>query len=187
MRKYYVYIMLVRTNTVLSKLIHKIKNDAYTHASIALDKDLDKLYSFGRRKVYNPFYGCFVEEKIDDGLYKIYNTSPCKVLEIEVTQEQYNKANEVINNFREGNYKYNYIGLVYNLINKETINNRFLCSEFVYHVLKESHIVDLNIPRNLVRPIDLLNLKSRVVYQGHIRHLNKPILPNNRLLQSIAD
>ncbi|MFZ7134615.1 MAG: hypothetical protein ACOWWR_19890 [Eubacteriales bacterium] len=186
MTKYHLYVVLVRTNTVLSNLIHIIKNDTYTHAAIALDKDFKNMYSFGRKKVYNPFIGCFVKESIDDGLYKIYDSSPCRVLEFEVSKEQYKKASEIVNHFIVHNdrYKYNYRGLLYSLLNKETINDRYLCSEFVYHVLKESGVIDLNIPKNLVRPMNFLTTKNRTVFEGKVGHflhttrVNEGIMPD---------
>src|SRR5690554_939767 len=64
-----IYIVLTRTNTILSRLISIIKNDEYTHASISLNKDLNYMYSFGRKNKYNPFIGRFVKENIDEGVY----------------------------------------------------------------------------------------------------------------------
>ena len=184
MKKYYLYIILIRTNTVLSNLIHYVRNDDYTHAAIALDKDFSCMYSFGRRRVYNPFIGRFVKESMFDGLYKIHDSSPCKILEIEVSEEQYYKAEDIIKHFISNRniYRYNYIGLVYNLLNKETLNNKFMCSEFVYYVLRESGITDFNIPKNLVRPTDLLSLKSRIFYQGNVRLFVTTSDINNRIL-----
>jgi len=63
------YIVLTRTNTVISKLIHVINNDEYTHAAIALDKELDHMYSFGRKYTFNPFIGVFKHEEINKGIW----------------------------------------------------------------------------------------------------------------------
>lgn len=170
MEKYRLYILLVRTNTFLSNLIHIVKGDTYTHAAIALDKDLKEMYSFGRKRYYNPFIGCFRREDINTGLYKIYQTSPCKIIEIEVTEEQYGKARNIIDQFKNSDQisKYNYIGLLFSLLNKETFNNRFLCSEFVYYVLRESGIVDFNKPKNLVRPMNFLDIPNNEIFKGEI-------------------
>ncbi|MFZ7119449.1 MAG: hypothetical protein ACOWWH_00675 [Eubacteriaceae bacterium] len=181
MKKYYLYILLVRTNTIISRLIHIIKKDTYTHASISLDKNLNNLYSFGRRQVYNPFIGCFKKENITSGLYKVYHQSPCEILELEVTKEQYDKACDVIKHFVENSetYKYNYMGLLYILLNKETTNDRFLCSEFVYYVLNECGVLDLNIPKNLVRPQNFLSIKSDRIFKGKINSLNNKLTIDN--------
>lgn len=174
MQKYHLYIVLIRTNTVLSRLIHYIKNDEYTHAAIALDKELNNMYGFGRKVAYNPIIGGFNKEKLDEGLYKYQKTLPGVIMEVEVSKEQHEKAKSLLANFISNShlYKYNYKGLVYGLLHKEVRNdNRFLCSEFVYYILKESGITDFNISRSLVRPQNLLNIKSKIVYQGNLKDL----------------
>jgi len=40
MEKFYVYVVLTRTNTVISRLIQLFKKDEFTHAAISLDRDL---------------------------------------------------------------------------------------------------------------------------------------------------
>ena len=47
-----IYIVLTRTNTILSRLIGFIEDDEYTHASISLDRGLSQMYSFGRKYSY---------------------------------------------------------------------------------------------------------------------------------------
>ena len=39
-----IYIMLTRSETVLSKLVHFVTKDTYTHASISFDHDLVTFY-----------------------------------------------------------------------------------------------------------------------------------------------
>ena len=59
-----IYIVLSHTGTVLSRLIKTFTRAEYSHVSISLDKNLEKMYSFGRINPYNPFYAGFVHEKI---------------------------------------------------------------------------------------------------------------------------
>ncbi len=66
-----IYIVLTRTNTILSRMIGFIKDDEYTHASISLDRHLSKMYSFGRKYTYNPFVGFLCSEFV----YYILNKS----------------------------------------------------------------------------------------------------------------
>lgn len=180
MGKNYLYIVLTRTNTAISNLIHMMTNDEYTHAAISLDKELDNMYSFARRNTYNPFIGRFKKEDINEGIYRFNEILPGTIIEVEVSKEQYEKAKTLLEGFinNSDKYKYNYRGLIYNLLNKPiTIENRFLCSEFVYYILKESGIVDLNMPRNLVKPQDLLKVNGKIIYEGNLREI-KPL--NNR-------
>jgi hypothetical protein len=159
---------------MISRLIQLFKNDEYTHAAISLDKELNYMYSFSRRNTYNPFIGRFKKEDINEGLYKFCDTLPGIIIEIEVSGEQHEKAKALLEHFisNSGLYKYNYKGLLYSLLNKPASSDyRFLCSEFVYHILKESGIIDFNISRNLVRPQSLLNIDGRLIYKGNLKEI----------------
>lgn len=174
MDKFYLYIVLTRTNTMVSKLIRAFKHDEYTHAAISFDKELNQMYSFGRRKTYNPFVGRFKKEDINEGVYKFCDTIPGVILEVEVSKEQYERAKELLYKFIANSciYKYNYMGLIHSLLNKPACReDRFLCSEFVYHILKESGVVDFDISRNLVRPISLLNIEGKMIYNGDLKEI----------------
>lgn len=174
MEKSYLYIVLTRTNTVISRLIQLFKNDEYTHAAISLDKELNYMYSFSRRNTYNPFIGRFKKEDINEGLYKFCDTLPGVIIKIEVSREQHEKAKALLEHFISNSslYKYNYKGLLNSLLNKPaSSDDRFLCSEFVYHILKESGIIDFNISRNLVRPQSLLNIEGRIIYKGNLKEI----------------
>jgi ribosomal protein L31E len=187
MKTYYLYIVLTRTNTVISKIIQVIKKDEFTHAAISLDKDLNHMYSFGRRKTYNPFVGRFKKEEMNEGIYKTSNTLPGAVIEVQVSKQQYEKTKELIEHFinNSNTYKYNYMGLVYCLLNRTSYrDDKFLCSEFVYYILNESDIADLKIPRNLVRPQSLLNIEGKVIYNGNLKEL-KPAANVNMNKQEI--
>ncbi len=174
MGNYCLYIVLTRTNTVISQLIHVLKNDEYTHAAIALDRELEHMYSFGRRHPLNPFVGKFRQEKANEGVYKLCKTVPSVVIEVEVSRRQYKKAQALLDHFISNSdlYKYNYAGLLHSLFRKPVCyDDRFLCSEFVYHILKECGITDLGKSRNLVRPQNLMGIQGRVVYQGNLNSI----------------
>ncbi len=175
MENKYLYIVLTRTNTVMSKLIQILKNDKYTHAAISLDKNLEQMYSFGRKYTFNPFVGRFKKEDIGAGIYKLSPTVPSVIIEVQVSNEQYEKAKELLGQFISNShlYKYNYIGILHNLFKKSLCyKNRFLCSEFVYHILNKSGIVDFQMSRNLVRPINLLDVDGKIVYKGDLKRIN---------------
>lgn len=174
MQKYCFYIVLTRTSTVISRLIQFFKKDMYTHAAISLDKELNSMYGFGRKVAHNPVIGGFNQERIDKGLYKFQKTLPGVIMEVEVSKEQYERTKSLLGHFISNRnlYKYNYIGLFHSLFHKEVCyENRFLCSEFVYYILKESGVADLNIPRNLVRPQHLLHIPSKIIFQGNLKEV----------------
>lgn len=175
MEKYYLYVVLTRTNTVISRLIQIIKHDEYTHAAISLDKNLDQMYSFGRRYTYYPFVGRFRKEEIDKGIYRISRSVPSVIIEVQVSKRQFEKAQEILENFisNSDRYKYNYLGLIHSLLQKSVCHDyRFLCSEFVYHILNESDIVDFQKSRNLVRPVNLLDIEGKIVYTGDLKSID---------------
>ena len=177
-----VYVVLTRTNTIISRLIHYFTKDEYTHAAISLDMDLKYMYSFGRKWTYYPFIGGFKREFIDRGAYKFSKILPGVIIELNVSEDKYCKMLEILNRFIDNprDYKYNYFGLINNFIQKESYcDYRFLCSEFVYYVLRESNIIDFNKPRNLVRPQDFLKLEGKIVYKGDLRKLNTVTHRNN--------
>ena len=64
-----IYIVLSQTGTWFSRAIKFFTKDPYNHASISLDKELNHMYSFGRKKVNNPLRGGFVREYTDKGVF----------------------------------------------------------------------------------------------------------------------
>lgn len=174
MEKAYLYIVLTRTNTMISRLIHLFTRDEYTHAALSLDKDLQEMYSFARKYTHNPFIGRFKHEHLEEGIYKQAKHLPGVVLEVEVPRENYAEARELVEQFiaNRSRYKYNFRGLIYGLLNRPTTrDDRFLCSQFVYFVLYQSGIADFQTPANLVRPVDFLGLDAQIVYQGDLKEL----------------
>jgi len=170
-----IYIVLTRTNTMLSKIIRFVKKDEYTHASLSLDKTFETMYSFGRKYTYNPFIGTFVTENFNDGIYGLHRYLYGKVLEINVDDSQYEKITALLNKFESdrNSYNYNYTGLLRSLFNVETHSEKnFLCSEFVYHLLNSADIADFGIHRSLVRPQDLLKLNGKTIYSGNLKNIN---------------
>ena len=63
MRK--VYLVLTYTGTILSRIVKLYTRKEYSHVSIALDENLEEMYSFGRVNPYIAFIGGFVHEGID--------------------------------------------------------------------------------------------------------------------------
>ncbi len=168
-----IYVVLTRSTTVLSRLIHHFKGDEYTHAALAFDKELNYMFSFGRRRPGNPFVGCFKRERLDEGIYKNASTLPGIIFGIDVTTEQYARAFDLIVNILLDShmYRYNCLGLFGNLFHRDHRNDySFFCSEFVYHILFESGICDLKRPRGLVRPQNLLNISGEIIYMGDLKH-----------------
>jgi hypothetical protein len=179
-----IFIVLTRSPTILSGLIHRVTRAEYTHAALALDENLDYMFSFGRRRVSNPFIGCFKRESLNDEIYGNCEELPGVIAEIPVTPAQYAEICGIIESFllNHHNYSYNTFGLIRNLVRMPSEHDtRFFCSEFVYYVLKESGVCDLGVLRGDIRPENLLEINGRIAFEGNLAQLrNKKTKQQNR-------
>ncbi len=181
-----IYIVLTYTGTVLASIIKRYTRCEYSHVSIALDQNLDEMYSFGRLNAYNPFIGGLVHEGINRGTFKRFKNTSATIYSLDVTDKQYNDLKFIIQymiNTRKG-YKFNYVGLFAVALNKKIRKKfSFYCAEFVKYVLLKANI-DVDLPE-IIKPEDfkeIENLDFR--YKGKLRKYNKdvPCLYNNRIL-----
>lgn len=189
-----VYVILSHTGTILSRIIRLRTGAEYTHASIALDKNLKKMYSFGRIHPYIAFLGGFVRESKNFGTFKRFKNTEVSILELEVTEQQYQEINNQIIYMKKNKRKYsfNYAGLILAGINKKSTNKyRFYCSEFVKYILNEAKI-DLRDLPDVTKPEDLKKLKNtNLIYKGYLRKYDmeevdlleylKAIVPNKKI------
>lgn len=166
-----IYIVITYTGTNLSKIIKYYLHSEFSHVSISLDKKLEKMYSFGRLKPYNPFFGGFVHEGIDKGTFKRFYKTTAKVYSLVVTNEQYKKIENIIKDFEENkaDYKFNVVGLFAVAINKKIQpENSFYCAELVKYVLEKAG-VEANLP-NIIKPDDFKDIENKVlIYDGFLR------------------
>ena len=177
-----VYILLTKTDTVFSRCIHIFTNSEFTHASIAIDDNLQTFYSFGRKYCYTMLPAGFVEENLDKGLFSKKKNTKCVVYEIQTDKNTYDAiAKEIF--FMSNNkksYKYSVLGVpcVYFGINKK-FKNRYLCSQFVSDILMKHGIIEKFKEPNLILPDDLKRIeKSSIVFQGTLKEL-KAFKENN--------
>lgn len=168
-----VYIILTQTGTVVARTLKLITRDEFNHASICVDDDFSKFYSFGRLKINNPLSGGFVVENAFSHVLGKFPNVPCMILKKEVTDEQYEQICKTINKFVEHpkNYKYDFINLFlgktpFCIKNK---GNRFFCSGFVEYVLDSNGIKGPNI-KEKIRPYELSELEgAEIMYQGELK------------------
>ena len=174
-----IYILLTATDTSFAKMIRYYTKKPYSHSSISFDRELNEMYSMSRKYPRNPFYGVFKRELINDGLFKYYPNTPARLLEIEVTNEQYIQAYNFVENIKDKNITYNIKGLIYLTLNKEYKNiNKYFCSEFIADLLENSLIYDFNRPHNLITPCDFLKIPNiKVVYEGPLYKINDGVIP----------
>lgn len=167
-----IYFVLSFSGTALSTLIKVYTKDEFCHISVALDENLNEMYSFGRIKPYNPFIGGFVKESITNGTFKRFHNTKAEIYSLDVTEYQYKKIKRIIKkmNSLKSNYKFNTIGLfAVGLHLKYRKNNYFYCAEFVKYLVDEANI-NLNLPE-LVKPMHFKYVNNLTLeYRGKLKN-----------------
>ena len=166
-----IYIILTYSGTMLSRLIKAYTKAEFSHVSIALDENLNQMYSFGRLKPYNPFIGGFVHEGINIGTFKRFKKTQTEIFSMMISDEQYKKMQERIKLIKNSSktYKFNIIGLFGAGFNvKIHIKKSFYCAEFVKYLLVKAMIKN-NLP-DIVKPEDFERMENiRLEYKGLLR------------------
>ena len=177
-----IYILLTRSQTILSRLIHLATNDTYTHASIAWDDELTTLCSLARRHSSLPLPAGLVREELCGGYYDLHRYMPCALLRLSVEDETHRRLREEIEEMFSdaARYRDSIAGLLYCRAGRELERDgRCFCSQFVAGMLENCGAVVLPKAPSLMRPEDLLDLPGvRVVHSGRLCDLTHPSLPN---------
>lgn len=182
-----IYIVLAHTGTLLSRVI-KIRTGAeYTHVSIALDEELNEMYSFGRKYSYVAFIGGFVREGANFGTFKRFYNTEISIYELEVTDNQYRNVYSTIENIKEhkNEYRFNILGLFLAGFNKKRkLEKTYYCAEFVKAVLEKSCIDTQNLPE-IIKPENFKKLKNtKLIYKGLLKEYKKE---NNHFMECLLE
>lgn len=172
-----IYILLTKSDTFFSKAIYKITRAEYTHASISLDRELTKLYSFGRKYRYSMLPAGFVHEDINRGVMGSSDTMKCALYRIRISEKSYRRLENRIRHMEANreSYRYNIMGIPLCMfgIARER-KNHFFCSQFVSGVLVKSGAVERGVlgAPSLTHPSDLQRLpKASRVFEGTMAEL----------------
>ncbi|WP_338323609.1 hypothetical protein [Halobacillus salinus] len=165
-----VYILLSNTGSLPTRAIKAVTSAPYNHSSISLDKDMKRIYSFGRRKPTNPFWGGFVEEDFVQGTFSWYPYSTCAVYELKVSRRTYQKLERIIQAFIRNHktYFYNYIGLLGVPVNQPIdVPASYFCSQFVSETLRRAGVTLFEKSSALVTPDDYrMHEDLTLIYEG---------------------
>ncbi|MBP1561775.1 MAG: hypothetical protein J6C96_11140 [Oscillospiraceae bacterium] len=180
MSEQYLYIVLTRTGTVISKIIGAVTGKSFTHASIASDELLTDMYSFCRDNKDMPLPANFNRENIDTEVFGACKTVPCEIYRISVSDEQMNRYRDVIRHFTVNREAYSYdVGalLAMALHIPYRTKNKFVCSVWVGFVLGKSGI-NHNIKKhpNLFEPEDFRSITgAELIYKGDLKEYRKTV------------
>ena len=165
-----IYILLTHSGTIPSKLVKIYTRNKYSHVAISLKKELNEFYSFGRKKLYNPFNGGFIIESKNSKFYKRFKNTKCMVLKLRVTEEQYKEINLLIDKYKNNIniYKYDFLGVLFRILRiKINRKNHLYCTKFVREVLEVTNIYSFK--NKFVSPDEFINIPNiEVIYTGRI-------------------
>lgn len=165
-----IYIILSHSGSMPSRIIKFFTLFKYSHVSIALKKDLRVMYSFGRKKLNNPFDGGFITEDKNGLFYKKFYKTKCVILEIDVSNKQYRSVIKELKRYEDkiDIYKYDILGLVFRIFNfKLSRDNYKVCTTFVGDILKKSNIYKFN--SDYIKPKDFFNIPNiNIIYDGYL-------------------
>lgn len=167
-----VYILLTRSGTCFSRLIHLATADRYTHVSIGLDGPLGSFYSFGRKYQHLMLPAGLVEERVRWGLFGSQPATPCCLYQLKVSQQVYNRLERRLEEMygERELYHYNILGALACYLQLPLPRRyHYFCSQFVASLLQESGALELPKDPGLTRPADFCRLEQlRPIHQGAI-------------------
>lgn len=171
-----IYLLLMHTKTIPSKIIKLFTRYSYSHVAIALDENCDTLYSFGRRKLNSILNGGFSIEKKEGAFFKKFNETECIIYESNVSNEQYESLKNILGEMKKNidDYKYDFIGIVPRFFGIPfTIKNKYVCSYFIATLLEKTQIYKFDKPACLTKPKDFENLNGfKKIYEGRFSNYN---------------
>lgn len=184
----FIYILLTDTGTMFTRLIKRYTAAPYNHASIALDEELKEVYSFGRKCATNPWSAGFVEEDINEGVYRHFPSTRCVVLRLKVTMEQFEELKRSIQYYKRNKelYKYNLLGLFFLAMKRSYApKHAYFCSQFVAELLRGMNLKLWNRSSALVTPHDfLIHPDFEVIYEGML--YDYPLISSDNHKQDAA-
>lgn len=166
-----IYIVLTGTGTAFSGLIKWFTKAELNHASIAFDSELREVYSFGRKKMYNPFIAGLIHENFID---PFYSSADCAIYQLKVSDTEYETMYNHVQGMMEHQerYKYHLLGLIGVLLNiKFDREHAYFCSHFVASLFEATALQPVDKPSCFVTPEDFAaSLGTHKIYSGKLSY-----------------
>jgi hypothetical protein len=176
---YPVHVVLVKGNSIASKVIGPVTNSEYTHSAIGLDYNFNKLYSYNFDNKINNFGGFSLEN-----VNNYPKENKLCIYTFFVSKDTYNKIEArlqyLLNNIMKTTYSvtalltfpFRHIG------NSSKNNDNYICSEFVDSILKLADTDITNTNSSKVSPAMLYNksansTKMYKTYEGPVKDLDQ--------------
>ncbi|MFD0869007.1 Uncharacterised protein [Chlamydia abortus] len=180
-----VYLLLSDTGTLFTRLIRLYTGAPYNHASIAFDRELNEVYSFGRKRPRNPFIGGFIKENINSPLFR---NATCAIYCIKVEKSVYERMRRKIRDIEQNKcqYRYNLLGL-FGILFKRKIprKNAYFCSQFVAWIFQQHGVALVDKCPSMTTPCDLEKSELvHLIYAGELCHYRPGIHTDTSLGRS---
>lgn len=165
-----IYVILMHTHTIPSRIIKAVTKYEYSHVGISLEENCNTIYSFGRVNAHSILHAGFCIERRDGEFFKTFHRTECKIFEVSITEEQYEKVEKMLDYMvmNKKQYKYDYFGIIPRFLGiPVTLKNRYVCSYFVALILAKAKIHRFNKKTCMVKPQDFSNIrKFHEIYKG---------------------
>ena len=183
-----IYIVMLVLPTFINKLVYFLTGFEYTHFSLALDKDLKKLYSFQIKNKSTTLVGGFMEEeqvfyfhgKKDISLKQI-------IYEIPVSNEEYLEIVNFLNTIKNDNeYTFNYVSAWLMFVFGGVKSYKaYHCVEFICEVLNK--IKEINLPKKTYKmhPKTLYRVLNKYKSEVKLINANDYEIPDNVFFKNI--
>lgn len=161
------YIVLSHSNTILARLVRGFTGHYYNHTSLALSRELDEFYSFGRKNPRMLFPAGFISEGVHTGYFGLKPQTKIAVLKAELSDEDYQLMLTQLDEFRQQRslYRYNILGLPVALFNIPWGRNKhYTCSGFVAYCMRG--ILKFDKHYSLIKPEDFYRFDFEKIYEG---------------------
>lgn len=168
----YIYLVFSKTPSRFGRMIRFVSGARFNHVSLAFDKDLSRLYSFGRRKNNMPINAGLVKEYPERFSLNKVDFVEVQIYKIPVTKTQYNMGKlRVKQLICDEKYLYNLFSVLFYPVFKGFYTYKaYTCVEFVLHMLK---YMDVNIttdkPSYKYLPDEMLSIIDfPIVFEGNL-------------------
>lgn len=167
-----IYLILSSSSSLPAKVIKWATKNELNHASIALDDSLNKMYSFGRLKINQPFNAGFVVENKDAGFYAKFTDTKIRLYRVPVPEEVFRSVSDYMAQcvYGKEELKYNFIGAIFSKARIPVPRvNKYFCSEFAARVFEICHVREIGRDANACLPYDFLKLPNmELLYTGYL-------------------
>lgn len=165
-----IYILLLRSQSLFSRVIHIATKEEYTHVSIGMGNGCMQFYSFARRYTNLPLPAGFVQENLDSGLMAKSKSAPCALYRITIPAGAYFSLRRKLKKMlpKQKRFQYSVLGTLFCFFGIEyKRENKYFCFQFVAETLNEAGVIKLTKSPALYHPVDFIKLpQAELCYKG---------------------